>query len=186
MADINLTGMTQEDLVKFISKKTGRVFINYNQFNIIAGSVAIAAVGGTLAGAYAFDASSVESVTTLWECPKDADVTKPMKMYVVWSSPGVTAVDAVWDIDYAAVAAGEDMGVALTAGTVTDTDSTTADAQMISDAVTVAANTFAAVGEKMIIAVSRDADATGDTVAGDASFYGLLITYESTPSISAS
>lgn len=186
MADINLTGMTQGDLVKFLSKKTGRAFIPYNDFNIIAGSVAIAAVGGTLCGAYAFDASAVESVSSIWECPQDADVTKTMKAYVLWSSPGVTAVDVVWDIDYAAVTAGEDMGVALTAGTVTDTDSTTADALMVSDAVTIAANTFAYVGEKLIVAVSRDADATGDTVAGDASFYGLLITYESTPSISAS
>jgi len=186
MADINLTGMTQGDLVKFLAKKTGRAFIPYSTFSIAAGTPAVAAVGGTLCCAYKFDKASVEAVATMWECPADADVTKPMKAYVLWSSEGVTAVDAVWDIDYAPRTTGEDMGVALTAGTVTDTDSTTADALMVSDAVTIAANTFAAVGEQLILAVSRDADATGDTVDFDAAFYGLLITYESTPSISAS
>ena len=88
-----------------------------------------------------------------------------------------------WNLGYKALAEGDDVGTAVTSLTVTDLDSATADDLNITAALSVPASTLASTDEIVAFELLRDADATADTVDADAHFYGMLIEYETDPSI---
>ena len=183
MVDITRRAFTQEKLVTLLEKTVGRAWIPVSLFNDI-GNATYSAVGTSTPFAMDFNKDTDEHIDTAWLVPKDYDVTKAASIYVYWSSADTNGTDCTWDIDYRAAAAGDDIGVAvsnMTAGI--DTDSTTADDLNIGPAISIPANTFGTVGEVMFMSLFRDVDASDD-LAADAAFYGILIVYETSPSIS--
>lgn len=179
---ISKTGLSQEDLVDLLDRATGRLWIPVSAFNDI-GLATLGAVGGSTPTGMTFDAATGEAVDVTILCPKDMDVTKAASIYVYWSSADTNGTDCVWDIDYIAVGAGDDVGAATANLTTTDTDSTTADDLNISDALTLPANTMASTAELLSLSVNRDADEVADDLAADATFYGIRIDYETLPNI---
>ncbi|KKN23536.1 hypothetical protein LCGC14_0904030 [marine sediment metagenome] len=183
MAEITRRAFTQEKLVTLLEKTVGRAWIPVSLFNDI-GNAELGAIGSSTPVGMLFDPSTDEHIDTAWLVPKDYDVTKAASIYVYWSSADTNGTDCTWDIDYRATAAGDDIGVAVTNMTGgVDTDSSTADDLNIGPAISLPANTFGAVGEVLFMSLFRDVDASDD-LATDATFYGIRIDYETSPSIS--
>lgn len=185
MTDITRLGVDQLDLVTLLERSVGRAWIPVSSFNDIGGAE-YARVGVSTPYAMAFDKDADEHIDVAWLVPKNMDVTKAASIYVYWSSVNTAGKDCTWDIDYSAVALGEDVGAAvsnMTAGI--DTDSGTADDLNIGPAITLPADTFAATGEVLFMSLFRDIDAADD-LAADAHFHGLRIDYTCLPSISTS
>jgi len=184
MSDIKKTGMSQGDLVSLLNGMQGKIYIPFTQFSDI-GNATAGAVGSSKPTGLAFDKTTAEEADTHIVLPDNVDVSKAMTIKVYWSSADTAGGDAIWDIDYIARASGEDIGATVTNLTTTDTDSTTADALNISDALTIPASTLASTDELLYLNLRREAAASGDTLDADATFYGISIAYTSTPSIEA-
>ena len=181
MSDIEQNGMMQGDLVQLLANGTGRLFVPYFSFSD-QGNGALGLVGSSVFGGYALNATTDEAVETVVLFPKDVDVTKAISIYVYWSSADTAGNDAIFDVDYLPIAAGDDIGAAVSNSTVTDTDSTTADALNVSGAISIAADTLAANTELLFLSLRRDAG-TGDDLDADAIFHGIRIDYTSTPKV---
>jgi len=179
---ITSLGYTQKALVTLLDKMTGRIWIPAAAFND-AGNAAFAAVGGTARTGMAFDPSTDEYIDVSLALPKDVDLAVALSCYAYWSSDGTSGYPCNWGILYLASAAGDDMGAAGTAVTVSDPDNTTADDLNISPVISIPASTVASTAEMLNLAFYRDADASADSLAEDAEFYGLLITYQPKPVI---
>jgi len=181
MSDILKTGMEQKDLVQLLYNSLGEQYYPISSFSDIGGAT-LGAVGSSTPTGLDFNETTDEAADINIMFPKNIDVTKAISVYVRWSSAGTAATDVVWDIDYIARALGEDVGVAVSNVSVTDTDSTTADALMESPVITIPADTLAGNTESLFLSLRRDADTTGgDTLASDATVFGIRVGWEITP-----
>lgn len=178
---ISKTGAELQDVVQLLDKLTAEAFIPYNMFTAITGTPAVAAIGGTTAAGYAMDATSAEAVTGVFNGAAwlpGIDSTKPVKVSVYWSA-AATSGDVVWELDCIHPELGVDIGGMLQCATTTDTTLGTADASQVTESMS-----MANVGEQLFfLAVRRAAADGGDTMAGDASFHGVKITYTTNPNI---
>ncbi len=182
MAKITKQGFFRRDLVDLLDKLTGQVWIPASQFNDV-GNAELGLIGSSKPTGMLFQQTTAEEIDTSLLFPKDIDVSKAVSAYVYWSSADENGTDVVWDIDVRAVAAGDDIGVAVTNATTTDTDSTTADDLNISDAISIAADTMAANSELLFINVRREAADAGDDLDADAAFYGIRLDYTPLPEV---
>lgn len=124
-----------------------------------------------------FDDTIVESVQFALFLPEDYNGGTITAKFV-WSNAGTVANNVIWRIKGVAYAADQAQDSAFgSAVSVTQTDSTTANlvkTSASSSAVTIA---NAGVGRKLQLHVDRFASDAGDTLVGDCTLYGVLITY---------
>ena len=179
---ITKIGLSQEDLVDLLERATGEMWIPSSAFDDI-GAATIVAVGGVRVTAMSLDTSADEHISITLKVPKDMDVTVASTFTAYWSSDGTNASETfLIAFDYTPRAVGEDVGIAVTtlAGTA-DADSGTADVLNAAPVITLPADTFASVAELLFLDMYRDV--SGDDVAGDVDFYGLLWEYTTLPKI---
>lgn len=180
--DITPSGYKKGDLVTLLYRQVGRIFIPVSHFNDI-GNAALTAIGGSKPVALLFDKTTAEEADTVILKPQDFDETVAASIYIYWSSAGTSATNGVvWDVDYLARALAEDVGASVSNLTTTDLDSATADVLNRSDALTLPADTLAD-DDLLYLNLRREAADSADTVDADVAFYGMLITYQSKPSI---
>ena len=176
------TGVSQGDLITLLEKATGELWIPISMFNDI-GAAVLGAVGGVRAVGMALDTSADEHVDVTLKVPKDMDVKVASTFTAYWSSSGTNGSQTfLGSIDFTARAVGEDVGVAVTAAAGTaDADSATADVLNTAPVIALPADTFASTAELLFLSFFRDV--SGDDVAGDVHFYGLLWEYTTLPRI---
>jgi len=153
-----------------------KIWIPANQLSLQTSGTA--ATAGQVDDCYCllFDASSTEDCNYSLVLPDWPAETLKVKAYLYWSSSNTSSDKAaVWDIDYGAFAEGEDIDMSSpTNVTVTDTDSTTANALNVTPALTMTASP----GDLLVMHIYRDADETADTLTVDAALRGILIEIE--------
>ena len=174
--------MLQGDLVDLLDKMTGERWLPVGIFDDI-GAGALGAIGGSTPVGFALATGADEHISTILKVPKDYDVTKSSTFTAYWSSTGTDDTKTfLASLSYIPRAVTEDVGATATilAGTA-DTDSATADVLNAAPAITLPADTFASVAELLYLSFFRDV--SGDDVAGDVHFYGLLWEYSTTPEI---
>lgn len=180
---ITPTGMSQGDLVTLLERATGEMWIPSSMFDNV-GNATLVAVGGVRAVGWTLITSADEHISVTLKCPKDMDVTVASTFKAYWSSTGTDGAKTfLGSIDFTARKVAEDVGVAVTAAAGTaDADSATADVLNIAPVIDLPADTFATVDELLFLSFFRDV--SGDDVAGDVHFYGLLWEYTTLPKIS--
>jgi len=177
-------GMNQSDLANLLDKMTGQVFLSAGQaMNADDTGPAITAIGSQTRVGLLFDQTTDEHVTFPWYPPKDLDVSKAFSIKAIWSSANTAGNIVAWAVNYLAAVTPEDLGVTGTAVIVLDTDSTTADAMMVSPAIAIPASVFATNQELFMIDFYRDANHASETLAADAALYGILIEYTPLPEV---
>lgn len=182
-ANITPLGIDQGNLVKLLEKSVGRIWIPVSEFNDM-GNATLGNINSKRAFGMLFDPNADEHIDTAILLPKNYDVTKAASIHIYWSSADTNGTDCTWDIDFLAIAAGENIGASvsnMTAGV--DKDNTSANYLNIGPAITIPANALASTDELLFLSLFRDIDASDD-LAADASFFGLRIDYTTTPSIS--
>jgi hypothetical protein len=102
-----------------------------------------------------------------------------------WYADTASTGDVIWGAAIAAITSNTDTqdietDALATAATSTDTHLGTTGQRLHNIAVTVSSLDSLAVGDNVYIRVYRDADAAGDTMAGDAILVGLTVAYSDT------
>jgi len=157
-------------------RPTHTLYLDANQFSASSGSVALATVGNCRG--FGFDKDSRETISTTFRVPDDIDLTANVSAYIEWSSGNTTAAkDARWDIITVPVAAGESMAGSGNTDSITDRDSTTANALNQTDVVTIAASTEWASTDIVGVEIARAVANASDNVAADIVLYGLRLDY---------
>ena len=185
-ADIKPEGVHQGDLVRLLEKSVGRMWIPDSKFSNVGATATAAAIGGTtpvamgLRGAVGDEAIEIPILV-----PPEMDVTLAASITVYWSSVDAAGTATVnFDLDYIAIAAGEDIGA--TDGELAATQDIcygTADYLQTAEVITLPANTFASNAEILFLRLRRDQAA--DDSSDDASVYGVKIDYSCRPSIAS-
>ena len=153
----------------------GYIWIPYTAFTD-AGNAAAAAVGGTESYGLSFDAGTEEVIDTNILLPRDLHTDFDIVANVYFSSSSTGGSGVVWDLEYIATAAGEDVGGTNVDLSVTDTDSATADAVVEGGALTILSANIT-TGDLLHLALSRDANEALDTCDVDATLYGIRLKY---------
>ncbi len=186
MVDITRRGIDQKDLATLLARSVGSIFIPCGSFNETDANTDIDEIGGGQLLGILFDDSTEAHMDITLLAPENMDVTKAASIYVYWSSAQSTAARAcVWNIDYVAKAAGEDIGTTVSnIAAAADTDITTADDLNISEAMTLPANTFASTAELLFLSLHRLPTDGSDNLGDDAACYGIRMDYTCLPSVS--
>ncbi len=164
VADISVAEYTTEDI-------TDEIFIPHKEFDAVAGSPIIGAIGGTRRTALLFDAAGTEIAAAWIMVPKgwsSADAT------VVWVNAGAGAGDVVWIVQGLPVTVGETTNAIDSAGGGATAD--TAGAQdVIVETDTAGSLSSLVEGDWLSVRVTRLGGDGSDTLANDAGVIGVKL-----------
>ncbi len=150
------------------ARATHEVFLGAGSFLVNAGSAALAVIGGANAQGFALDASSDESISSMFKVP-DGFAAVDATCLIGWSSTATTN-DVIFDVITVPTAITEDSGLAGNTDSVTDTAGDTAD-DLQEASVTVTASTEWAANDIVYVTINRDADNGSDNLAADVSVH---------------
>lgn len=160
------------------ARRSKKVWFAPDTFVAHTGTPVSTQVGAGSAFGFAFDAAADESITTTFMVPDNWTAASDVTAKIFWAANDTNQTDVIWDIITVPLAEDEAAAGAGNTDSVTDTEvSATANDLNITAAVTIAASTEWAAGDMVILRINRDADNVGDTLAADAIFLGLELTY---------